>query len=139
MSDVNRSMNAKQREAALRRLYATLPKIACQGKCAQSCGPISMATPPHEQARVELKGKRPLTTVTHPTNGPLTCSMLDENRRCSVYKDRPGICRLWGLVVTMRCPHGCEVTPRLLTDKEGWEFVRKLIYFGGRPLTVFDR
>jgi Fe-S-cluster containining protein len=135
---VNRSMNARQREQALRNLYRTLPKIACQGKCQASCGPISMATPPHEAARVELKGKRKLTTKDG-VNGALTCSMLGEDGRCTVHPHRPGICRLWGLVPQMRCPHNCEVTPGMLTDDEGHAFIRKLIYFGGNPLTVFNR
>jgi Fe-S-cluster containining protein len=36
--------------------------------------------------------------------------------RCSVYEDRPLICRLWGAVESMPCVHGCEATPGLLMD-----------------------
>jgi hypothetical protein len=44
----------------------------------------------------------------------LTCSLLVDGR-CSAYAVRPLICRLWGSVASMRCPHGC-VPSAVLTD-----------------------
>lgn len=37
--------------------------------------------------------------------------------RCSVYVVRPLLCRLWGMVDKMRCPHGC-VPSRWPADDE---------------------
>jgi Fe-S-cluster containining protein len=37
------------------------------------------------------------------------CAALDlETKRCRVYDRRPLICRLFGMVKAMRCPHGCR-------------------------------
>lgn len=30
--------------------------------------------------------------------------------RCASYEDRPMVCRLWGSVPEMPCPHGCKPT-----------------------------
>ena len=45
----------------------------------------------------------------------IDCPALVDGR-CSVYEHRPLICRLWGAVESLPCPHGCEVTPGLLMD-----------------------
>ena len=48
----------------------------------------------------------------------LTCPALDVAfGLCSVYPDRPTLCRLWGVVEKMRCPFGCE-PERYLSDAE---------------------
>lgn len=47
------------------------------------------------------------------------CPALDDRKRCSAYDKRPMICRLWGVVETMKCPHGCRPSPRYLTDEQG--------------------
>jgi hypothetical protein len=40
-------------------------------------------------------------------NFMLTCSALDGVGRCSVYEERPLLCRLWGAVEKMTCQFGC--------------------------------
>jgi Fe-S-cluster containining protein len=36
------------------------------------------------------------------------CDKLTLTKRCSIYEDRPAICRVYGLLrKVMRCPHGC--------------------------------
>lgn len=99
---------------ALDRLYAELPTLDCKGLCAESCGPIVMS-------RVEWV--RITDKVGHePVGGPdLTCPLL-AGERCTVYDIRPTICRLWGMVPAMPCPHGC-VPSRPLTDLEGYEYL----------------
>src|SRR2546429_6087610 len=42
-------------------------------------------------------------------------SML-RNGRCTVYEVRPMICRLWGMVEGMQCPHGCVPEGGHLTE-----------------------
>ena len=37
------------------------------------------------------------------------CTQL-ANGRCSIYDQRPTVCRLWGDVPEMPCPHGCTPT-----------------------------
>lgn len=91
-------MTVEERLAAL---YAEVPEVNCKGKCWQSCGPIGMAL--HEARRIEV-----VTGDTLKLAGDdLKCAYLIEHR-CTVYADRPLICRLWGAVEDMPCPHGCK-------------------------------
>jgi hypothetical protein len=109
-------VNRQRRVRKLEALYAELPKLDCQGKCAESCGPIFMT---------EIEWERITDDLGHtPEATSLTCPMLTAEGRCSVYELRPTICRLWGLVERMACPWGC-VPERWLTDAEAGDFLRR--------------
>lgn len=103
----------------LEALYAELPAIECQKKCAEACGVILMT-------RIEWRRIKRVTDRTEidPAR-PTTCPML-VNDLCSVYKLRPMICRLWGLVDNeyMRCIFGCK-PDRYLTTEEGYSFLQR--------------
>jgi Fe-S-cluster containining protein len=56
--------------------------------------------------------------------------------RCSVYDDRPTICRLWGATESMRCPYGC--TPDdALTQEESHRLLRLAAEVGGGMIDSF--
>jgi Fe-S-cluster containining protein len=125
----------------LQALYNRLPKLSCQGLCWESCGVI----PLHKDELVQIRRHvevRP-RDVGHPgamgdglrqyktdyvvlrKKGKLTCPLLDGQRRCRAYDWRPLICRLFGLVEKMRCPHGC--TPeRFLSENEAYDLVEEM-------------
>jgi hypothetical protein len=108
-------MNALDAATALDYLYLDLPRLDCQGKCAESCGPIAMSR--LEWARIiERVGSEPVATS-------LTCPLLADER-CTVYDLRPTICRLWGIVESMPCEWGC-VPSRPLSDIEGVGFLER--------------
>lgn len=92
---------AKAREEMLRALYDRVPPTGCKGLCHEACGPIAFS----ETEAAHLRSKYGRLPVLKP--GTLECSELTEDKRCAVYADRPMICRLWGAVRSMRCPHGC--------------------------------
>lgn len=92
-------------------LYAQLPKIECQRKCQECCGPVMMT-------RLEARRLLEVKCDTVPlkigmgffprrSTNALVCPLL-KNGECSVYSRRPAICRLWGLTEELRCPFGCE-------------------------------
>jgi len=95
-------------------MYAEMPSLDCQGKCAESCGPIVMS-------RVEWE--RICEQVPPPPPIDLTCPLLVDDR-CSVYAIRPTICRLWGMVEAMPCEWGCKPS-RVLTNVEGYAFLER--------------
>lgn len=102
---------------SLERIYRAVPQVECEGLCHESCGPIEMSA--EERRRIDARGVR-IPTMRELNDsiierGTMDCPALDEGR-CSVYADRPLICRLWGAVESMPCPHGCVVTPGLLMD-----------------------
>lgn len=114
----------RKSEQRLDALYATLPAIQCKGLCQQSCGPIAM-TPVEFRRISEASG----TTPTVDNKG--TCSLLKDGK-CSVYEQRPTVCRLFGIVKSMKCPFGCIPVPRYLTREEGFQFLRKVEKATGR-------
>jgi Fe-S-cluster containining protein len=105
---------------AVRRLYASLPRLECEGKCQASCGPVPVNRLELEELEARAGRKVPHTLLpTDPhdfnvlltTDSTLCCLLLDRERgKCTVYDARPLICRLWGVVrdSLMTCPHGCK-------------------------------
>lgn len=125
----------------LERIYRAVPSVACQGLCAEYCGPIDMSD--EERRRITARG------VTIPHASETLQAMADGadgecpalmDGRCSVYEDRPLICRLWGAVESMPCPHGCEVTPGLLVDAGAGALIARSLKMGspgsGQPAIV---
>src|SRR5688572_3091327 len=98
-------MRRSQIDARLAALYAQVPQPNCKGLCSTSCGAISMH--PRERQRIRDLGvtiphhQDALDTLIH--DGEYTCPALKDDR-CTVYDDRPMICRLWGSVDGMPCP-----------------------------------
>lgn len=77
-----------------------LPFVKCKGLCQDSC-----ALAPCSATEAANLFDRPETRYD---DDPLTCAWLDADGRCSTYETRPTVCRLYGVVLGMRCPHGCR-------------------------------
>jgi Fe-S-cluster containining protein len=123
----HRSRARRQADAALDRLYASIPALDCKGLCRDSCGPIAM-TGLEEERMVEARGGPLPPHTPHPLAlQAISCPLLTAEGRCSVYHARPAICRLWGAVDhdLMRCPHGCRPEPRPLTERESRAVLRR--------------
>jgi hypothetical protein len=54
----------------------------------------------------------------------MTCTAL-KGGRCSIYANRPYICRIWGAHEKMRCPFGCKPS-RMVTEKESRDIIKAL-------------
>lgn len=60
------------------------------------------------------------------------CCPLLEHDRCTVYRLRPVICRLWGAAESMPCPHGCVPdSGQLLSDDEALDLMFRALETGG--------
>lgn len=90
-------------------IYARIPSIACRGLCHGSCGPVPAT-------RAEIATIEAQSSHAWGVTRDFTCTML-AGGRCSVYESRPLLCRLWGVVEKMACPHGC-IPDRWLSDDE---------------------
>lgn len=106
-------------------IYARIPKVACQRKCQEACGPIPME--PIEFVQIYKRAPRPeekefmgkplmISGVTG------QCPKLSRNGDCMAYENRPAICRIFGTVYAMACPFGCQ-PDRWLTDREAHEIL----------------
>lgn len=62
---------------------------------------------PASPAEVEALGP-PVPADERYDDDPLTCAWLTAGGQCSTYETRPLVCRLFGAVRGMRCPHGCR-------------------------------
>lgn len=111
------------RDLKLRGVYARLPALQCRQLCQAACGPIVMSGAEWDRV-VEAVGVEPRPTDEQAER--LRCPMLDERSgRCTIYNARPLICRLFGMVEAMRCPHGC--TPaRWLSDAEAFQLMTEI-------------
>jgi len=113
--------------AQLAAIYASLPEIECRGQCQNSCGSIGMTR--LEQARISQRHGRTLPLVAAFDAG---CPALTILGRCSVYADRPMVCRLWGLVPSMRCEHGCLPEGGELSEEQGRRLMAQVVSIGRR-------
>lgn len=115
-------MNQRQLKA-IERVYAKVPRLDCKKKCAESCGPIFMEKLEWERI-VKRLGYEPKADITK----TLDCPLLKDGL-CSVYTVRPMLCRLFGIVETMKCPEGC-VPERWLTKQEGYDLIDQIRTIG---------
>lgn len=118
----------------LEALYRQIPRLNCKGLCGWNeatqdgcCGPLRMT---------RLERSRIVKAVGHaPKADPVTwkCNMLQDGR-CLAYKERSFVCRIWGVLRAMKCPHGC-IPERWMTVQESMDIQRQISEIGG-PLVA---
>lgn len=98
---------------ALRRLYDKIPTFKCRTGCGDCCGLVPWS--PEEFAKVAARLPADATaqpfvdgTVIPMRDGSTKCPFFDHG--CTVYEDRPFMCRLFGTARDARltCRHGCQ-------------------------------
>jgi Fe-S-cluster containining protein len=102
--------------AQVKRMYARVPDVRCKGKCTASCFNVPLTA--IEAAYLEIKyGKKfPVSLHASPGEPPFkfptlganaTCPFLKDGR-CTIYADRPLICRAFGHpLADLACSYGC--------------------------------
>ena len=86
-----------------------IPEFACIPGCHDCCGPV-MASP-EEMSRLPVKSE----TEHAEALANWDCPHLAESG-CTVYDERPLICRLFGTTPRLPCPHGRR--PEMLIDPD---------------------
>lgn len=122
--------------AELEALYAQIPGVGCMGLCQAACGPIGMGEA--EYARLQEPGM-PAIVRADPGRIPFTpasCPALTLFGQCSVYALRPMVCRIWGAVASMRCPHGCRPEGGFMDEATGQILLMRSLMVGA---TVEER
>lgn len=127
--------------AELEALYAQVPQIECQGLCADTCAGIDMG--PVEQRAMRTAGvKVPRLvdvklSVSRGEVPDFTCPALVDGK-CSIYENRPMICRIYYADSDRPCPHGCRpVEPaKYLTYAEARDLLDQALKLGtgARPI-----
>jgi hypothetical protein len=118
---------------ALETLYASLPRLNCRRLCAEACGPIDVSVAEWERMEAALP---PIEAGPRFDVATMSCGFLDLRQGlCRIYAARPLICRLWGLVKRMRCPHGCEPERWVSDEESGRLFADALRLSGDKMVT----
>jgi len=94
---------SRRAQKLIRKIRATVPKFACIPGCSDCCGPVMWNKWEIEQLELVkdiLVPKCPYSTSTG----------------CAAYAHRPVVCRLFGAVEGMDCPHGKTPLKRLSRD-----------------------
>lgn len=117
-----------KKKAIIRRVFTDLPKVQCKGLCHTQCTFIVYTDTERRMMR-DISGKE-----TSNVDG--VCSNLTADKKCAVYKNRPLICRLYGVTEGLLCPHGCK-PERVMPEIESAQiqtFVRRV---GGEEVSNF--
>jgi Fe-S-cluster containining protein len=108
---------ARLRGQAVRAIWARLPEtIGCKGLCTSACTWIRLTDPEREIIRSVHGFTFPDRAVNEIAPGTFRCIALKDGQ-CSIYNERPLICRAWGAVQSLPCPHGCR-PPIMRSDAE---------------------
>ena len=99
----------------LDKIRAGIPNFACKEGCHDCCGPVNFSK--EELSRIE---KRPFLNFDS-----LKCQYVGKNG-CEIYEERPIMCRLFGAVEDLRCPHGCG--PKVLMKAEEAREILSAVY-----------
>jgi hypothetical protein len=111
-------------------VYAQIPALACKGLCHESCGMVPMSAFEWHRIAQSYGGKVPGVRMADGQGA--FCPILTTQKKCERYQIRPVLCRLWGVVESMKCPHGCK-PERYLTEEEGFELLHYAEQLGMGP------
>jgi Fe-S-cluster containining protein len=107
----------------LREIYASIPSPDCKGLCVDECTTVPVFPFELEQLEAATGRKLPTMPAGEHIGGLLLGNEIGEPcpllvlGRCSAYDHRPLICRAFGAVEGLLCPHGCRPT-KLVTKAE---------------------
>lgn len=123
--------------ASLQSLLNKIPNSNCEGKCQESCGPIIVSRIENRSIEKYCKENKtkfkafptklnPLELLKH-IQDPSSCTLCHylKNNKCSIYKVRPAICRMWGTVKEMPCEWGCK-PDKIMSTQESFEILEAL-------------
>jgi Fe-S-cluster containining protein len=117
----------------LNKIYKRIPKFKCQPGCNACCGPVPLCT---KEAAVlkEIVKDNPdrsllegLNSFMTPVDSNLNCK-FSSAKGCTIYEDRPFMCRLYGTTEALKCPLGCKPNIFLTQNEENslMEFYKDL-------------
>lgn len=103
------------------RLYKKIPAFECIEGCTDCCGPVPWTA--YELERAGL-------AAPPPERDDRRC-VFSLGGRCEIHDRRPFMCRLFGTVGDLKCPHG-RGPLRLMHSEDGHQLVRKYKLLGPR-------
>ena len=99
----------------LKKLYSMIPYFECIDNCGECCGVPGIYK--YEMKRINRFIKKNNLKINFEMEWKLNkllfislnekrnCSALSENKKCLIYPVRPAMCRLYGVIEDLKCPH----------------------------------
>ena len=112
----------------LKKIYSKIPAVDCKGHCAEACANVPAL--PVENKYLEHIGIEPFDDETvvikklTESGKSEACKHLKDGK-CSIYDNRPIICRLYGTTTTLKCSWGC-VPKKYLPNQNAQALIRRL-------------
>jgi Fe-S-cluster containining protein len=116
-------------KAVLKKLYKKIPSFDCIEGCSDCCGPVPVSS-------VEAKKLGIDTGITSVKMGTCEC-VYSSSEGCTVYENRPFMCRLFGATKNLVCPHGKEPN-KPLTAEQGRRLADEYRKLGTIPVKQVD-
>lgn len=106
-------------EQKVRRYRNIIPVFACESGCHACCGPVPASSWEIAQLPVKTFGADERMLAEMKQGRVVGCRFLGE-QGCTVYENRPLVCRMFGAVDNprMKCPKGCGPKKPLSAEKE---------------------
>lgn len=128
-------MRRSKKLRVLREVWDAMPSIECKGLCWQSCSTVPVF--PVELELLEERAGHKLNTIplSYADGRVVGLGRFAEPcpflvlQRCTAREVRPTVCRAFGVVDGLRCPHGCQPT-RLLTDEQQFQLFLRVELLG---------
>lgn len=110
----------------IQKIADRIPAFECIPGCTDCCGPVPFSA--SEWAAVPVKKPMPTTDTAELLaqlyqGVSVTCPYAVKDVGCSIYAQRPIMCRIFGTVEDLRCPHG-KRPEQLLTIMQGKTILR---------------
>jgi len=104
----------------IRFLRRNIPAFACEPGCHDCCGPVTASS--EEISRLPVKSEAEHAEAL----ADWRCPYLGE-QGCTVYAERPLICRVFGTTPRLACPRGRrpEVLLAPTVERQVWQFLRE--------------
>jgi len=97
----------------LNKIYKKIPTLKCPPGCSACCGPVPLCSKEalilkeivkNNSDKALLEG---LDSFMTPIDSEMNCR-FSSDKGCTVYGNRPFMCRLYGTVESLKCPIGCK-------------------------------
>ncbi|UOG93494.1 MAG: YkgJ family cysteine cluster protein [Candidatus Thiothrix sulfatifontis] len=104
----------------IRFLRRNIPAFACEPGCHDCCGPVTASS--EEIAELPVKSEAEHAEAL----ADWRCPYLGE-QGCTVYAERPLICRVFGTTLRLACPRGRKPDALLAptVEQQVWQFLRE--------------
>ena len=124
-------MRRSKQLRVLGEIWSAMPAIECKGLCWESCSTVPVFPVELELLQERAGHDLAITDLSY-AGGRVVglgefakpCPFL-VMRRCSAHDVRPVICRAFGVVEGLRCPHGCE-PKKLISNEEQFRLFNRV-------------